>query len=65
MSIIFRNAIAQLVTYSTRAFSDFFIVVAIGKLAGVNNLGIYSFAITFSLAARFMLDLGFGMYLIR
>ena len=65
MNIVFKNAIAQLFTYGIRAISDFVIVVLIGRLAGVSNLGIYSFAITFSLAARFMLDLGFGMYLVR
>ena len=65
MNIVFKNAIAQFFTYGIRAISDFVIVVLIGRLAGISNLGIYSFAITFSLAARFMLDLGFGMYLVR
>ena len=65
MNIVFKNVISQLFTYGIRAISDFAIVVLIGRLAGISNLGIYSFAITFSLAARFMLDLGFGMYLVR
>jgi len=61
----FKNAISQLFTYGIRGLSDFIVIVLIGRLSGINNLGIYSFAITFSLAARFVLDLGFGMYLIR
>ena len=61
----FKNAVSQLFTYGIRGLSDFIVIVLIGRLSGISNLGIYSFAITFSLAARFVLDLGFGMYLIR
>ncbi|MAV64364.1 MAG: hypothetical protein CMG00_04135 [Candidatus Marinimicrobia bacterium] len=62
---VFNNVIFQSITFGIRAISDFIVIVLIGKMAGISNLGIYSFAISFSLVSRLMLDLGFGMYLVR
>ena len=65
MSKYFNNIFAQFLTYGVRAISDFTIIFLIAKFSTINNVGIYSFSIAFSLVARLFLDLGFGMYLIR
>ncbi len=62
---IFKNVATQGLTYGIRAASGFLIIVFIARLAGAESLGLYSFTITFTMAAAFLTDLGIGLLLIR
>ena len=64
-SNISKNIFNQVISFGARSISDIFIVIFITTYSSVENLGLYSFAISFSLVARLVLDMGIGMYLVR
>jgi O-antigen/teichoic acid export membrane protein len=60
-----KNTMMQGITYIARAVSTLIVTVFIARLAGVQSLGVYSFAITFTTAAALLADLGISLLLIR
>ncbi len=65
LSSISKNFFNQIAFHISRSISDFLVIYLIAKFSNINNLGLYSFAITFSMTARLLLDLGIGLYLTR
>jgi O-antigen/teichoic acid export membrane protein len=56
---------AQIVGYAAQMVSRFVFLIFIGRLAGVENVGDFSFVITYNLAFTFLTDLGLGWLLSR
>ena len=65
LSNISNNILNQIFSFGVRSFTDILIVILIARYSKIENLGLYSFAISFSLIARLILDMGIGMYLVR
>ena len=65
LSNISNNILNQIFSFGARSITDILIVILIARYSKIENLGLYSFAISFSLVARLILDMGIGMYLVR
>ena len=62
---VIRNTGFQGLTFGSLALSNILIVIAIGRLAGPDKLGSFSFAITLTLFGLVFGDLGIGILLTR
>ncbi len=60
-----KNTLAQMATYGAMAASKFLIVIFIARLSGAEDVGDFSFVITFTWAFNFLTDLGMGRLLVR
>lgn len=56
---------AQIVGYAAQMISRFVFLIFIGRLAGAENVGDFSFVVTYNLAFTFLTDLGLGWLLTR
>jgi O-antigen/teichoic acid export membrane protein len=60
-----KNTVAQIVGYAAQVGSQFFFLAIIGHLAGAENLGDFSFVVTYTMVFTFLPDLGLGWLLTR
>ena len=65
LSNISNNILNQILSFAARSITDILVVILVARYSKIENLGLYSFAISFSLIARLILDMGIGMYLVR
>ena len=60
-----KNTLAQIVSYAAQVVSRFVFLIVVGRLVGAENVGDYSFVVTYSMAFTFLTDLGLGWLLKR
>ncbi len=60
-----KNTLAQITGYAAEVFSQFIFLIIIGRLAGAENVGDFSFVVTYTMAFTFLTDLGLGWLLSR
>lgn len=60
-----KNTVAQIIGYAVQVVSRFVFLIIVGRLAGAENVGDYSFVVTYTMAFTFLTDLGLGWLLIR